>query len=116
MVQIYANFEGLSRKLAQVGILKSPGELQAFARGFNYAHALINFNDVGSGKERADHKIKGGLTRSLFSPQWQIVLHMSFSSLNPLLQQLTTTTLYRNVPVIRIQRSLQAYHLRRLPR
>ncbi|KAK7733392.1 hypothetical protein SLS57_000407 [Botryosphaeria dothidea] len=58
MVHIYANLEGLSRKLASVGILKSPQELHIFARAFTLHQPLFNFIDVGSGKERADHKIK----------------------------------------------------------
>lgn len=59
MVQIYANFDGLSKKLAQVGILKSPQEFHEFIRAFNLNQALFQFIDVGFGKERADHKIKG---------------------------------------------------------
>ncbi|EKG09369.1 Zinc finger CCCH-type protein [Macrophomina phaseolina MS6] len=58
MVYIYANVEGLSRKLASVGIIKSPVELYTFTRAFNLHQPLFNFIDVGSGKERADHKIK----------------------------------------------------------
>ncbi|KAH7049201.1 hypothetical protein B0J12DRAFT_711004 [Macrophomina phaseolina] len=58
MVYIYANLEGLGRKLASVGILKSPQELHIFARAFTLHQPLFNFIDVGSGKERADHKIK----------------------------------------------------------
>ncbi|EKG22351.1 C-x8-C-x5-C-x3-H type zinc finger protein [Macrophomina phaseolina MS6] len=58
MVHIYANLEGLSRKLASVGIIKSPVELHNFTRAFNLHQPLFNFIDVGSGKERADHKIK----------------------------------------------------------
>lgn len=58
-MNIYANFEDLSRKLAHVGIFKSPSELHMFARAFSISQALFNFVDVGRGKERADHKIKG---------------------------------------------------------
>lgn len=64
MVHIYANLEGLSRKLASVGIIKSPQELHVFARAFSLHQPLFNFIDVGSGKERADHKIKGTSARS----------------------------------------------------
>lgn len=59
MVQIYANFDGLSKKLTQVGILKSPSEFNEFIRAFNLNQALFQIVDVGFGKERADHKIKG---------------------------------------------------------
>ncbi|KAK8225425.1 C-x8-C-x5-C-x3-H type zinc finger protein [Phyllosticta capitalensis] len=58
MVQIYANFEGLSRKLTSVGVLKNPSEFYAFTRAFTLNQPLFNMIDVGSGKERADHKIK----------------------------------------------------------
>ncbi|OCK74858.1 C-x8-C-x5-C-x3-H type zinc finger protein [Lepidopterella palustris CBS 459.81] len=58
MVQIYANLEGLAWKLASVGIIKSPQDLQEFARSFSLNQPLFSFIDVGSGKERADHKIK----------------------------------------------------------
>lgn len=59
MVQIYCNFEGLSRKLAQIGVIKSTAEFRAFAAEFNLSQPLFSLVDVGSGKERADHKIKG---------------------------------------------------------
>lgn len=59
MVQIYCNFEDLSRKLASVGILNNSGELHEFARAFSLNQPLFSFIDVGRGKERADHKIKG---------------------------------------------------------
>ncbi|KAF2139644.1 uncharacterized protein K452DRAFT_289641 [Aplosporella prunicola CBS 121167] len=58
IVHIYANLEGLGRKLASVGILRSPQELHTFSRAFSLNQSLFNFIDVGSGKERADHKIK----------------------------------------------------------
>lgn len=58
MVQIYANFEGLSRKLNNIGWLKSPQELHTFARAFSCNQPLFSFVDVGMGKERADHKLK----------------------------------------------------------
>jgi hypothetical protein len=59
MVQIYANFDGLARHLHSIGILASPGQLNAFAKSFNLSQPLFNFIDVGSGKERADYKIRG---------------------------------------------------------
>jgi len=59
MVQIYANFDGLSKKLTQVGILKTPSEFNEFIRAFNLNQACFQMVDCGIGKERADHKIKG---------------------------------------------------------
>lgn len=61
MLQIYCNFDGLSRKLAQIGILRAPADFHNFARAFNLSQPLFSLIDVGSGKERADHKIKGML-------------------------------------------------------
>lgn len=58
MVYVVANFEGLSRKLASIGILRSPADLHIFARAFSCNQPLFSFVDVGMGKERADHKIK----------------------------------------------------------
>ncbi|KAK7547013.1 C-x8-C-x5-C-x3-H type zinc finger protein [Phyllosticta citricarpa] len=74
MVQIYANFEGLSRKLTSVGILKSPAEFYAFARAFTLNQPLFNMIDVGSGKERADHKIKEMLRLFVTNMQCKHVL------------------------------------------
>jgi len=59
MVQIFANFDGLAKKLYSLNMIKSPGEFHAFAKAFNLSQGLFNLIDVGSGKERADHKIKG---------------------------------------------------------
>lgn len=72
MVQVYANFEGLARKLCSVGIIKLPLDLHAFARSFSLNQPLFSFIDVGSGKERADHKIKGTSTAEVIIYQLNI--------------------------------------------
>lgn len=59
MVQIYVSLDKLAQKLYQVGLLGSPAEFRAFAQAFNVNQPLFNIIDVGHGKERADHKIKG---------------------------------------------------------
>jgi hypothetical protein len=59
MVQIFYNMEGLSHKLRSLGIFKNTNEMAPFARAFSLNKALFNFVDVGSGKERADHKVRG---------------------------------------------------------
>lgn len=59
MVCIYANLEGLARKLASCGIIHAPADMHAFARSFSLNQPLFSFIDVGVGKERADHKLKG---------------------------------------------------------
>jgi hypothetical protein len=59
MVQIYVSLDKLAMKLAQVGLLRTPSELRAFAQRFSVNQSLFSIIDVGQGKERADHKIKG---------------------------------------------------------
>lgn len=61
MVQVYSNLDGLARKLYSVGIIKSAMDLHEFSRSFSLNQPLFSFIDVGSGKERADHKIRGKL-------------------------------------------------------
>ncbi|KAH7411790.1 hypothetical protein DE146DRAFT_254622 [Phaeosphaeria sp. MPI-PUGE-AT-0046c] len=58
MVQIYLSLDKLAVKLAQVGLLRTPSELRAFAQRFSINQPLFSIIDVGQGKERADHKIK----------------------------------------------------------
>lgn len=59
MVQIYLSLEKLAIKLAQVGLLRTQQDMRIFAQRFSVNQPLFNIVDVGHGKERADHKIKG---------------------------------------------------------
>lgn len=59
MVHIYVSLDKLGQKLTQVGLLKHPQEFRAFAQEFNVTQPLFSIIDVGPGKERADHKIRG---------------------------------------------------------
>jgi hypothetical protein len=59
MVQVYLSLDKLSEKLHRVGLLRSPVDLRFFAQRFSVNQPLFNIIDVGQGKERADHKIKG---------------------------------------------------------
>ena len=59
MVQIYLSLDKLALKLQQVGLLRHPQDLRAFAQCFSVNQSLFSIIDVGHGKERADHKIKG---------------------------------------------------------
>lgn len=61
--------QGLGQKLHACGIINNPNELAAFGRSFGLAQPLFNFIDVGSGKERADHKIRETLRLFLPIPQ-----------------------------------------------
>jgi hypothetical protein len=61
MVQVYLSLDKLAQKLASVGLLQKPQDLRTFAQGFSLNQSLFTIVDVGHGKERADHKIKGNL-------------------------------------------------------
>jgi hypothetical protein len=66
MVHVYLSLDKLAAKLAQVGLLRTPSELRSFAQRFCVNQPLFSIIDVGQGKERADHKIKGARQRLLF--------------------------------------------------
>ena len=59
LVKAFANLEGLAIALVRDGRLKDVGQLRAFVTGFSSRLAFFDFVDVGVGKERADHKIRG---------------------------------------------------------
>jgi hypothetical protein len=42
-----------------LGIFKNPNEMAPFARAFSLNKSLFSMIDVGSGRERADHKVRG---------------------------------------------------------
>jgi len=59
MIRIYVNLEGLKQTYANRGLYAEEVTLREFANGFTQNQPLFDFVDVGYGKERADHKIKG---------------------------------------------------------
>jgi len=59
IVRIFVNLEGLARKCQQFDIITQSNTLRDFATGFAQSQPLFDFVDVGYGKERADHKIRG---------------------------------------------------------
>jgi hypothetical protein len=59
VVKAFANLEGLGTVLVRTGRLKEMNSLRAFVTGFSSRLAFFDFVDVGAGKERADHKIRG---------------------------------------------------------
>ncbi|KAF2101400.1 hypothetical protein NA57DRAFT_72843 [Rhizodiscina lignyota] len=73
-VQIFINLEGLAKKLYSCGIVKSVTDMYAFARAFSLNQPLFNIVDVGSGKERADHKIKEMLRLFIANQQCKHVI------------------------------------------
>ena len=70
MVQIYAGYKGLSGDLVKCGITRQRSDFQSFTAGFIRYQDLFDFPDIGTGSERASHKIKG--RSSLL--QWALVL------------------------------------------
>ena len=59
VANIYINFVGLSCKLTSCGIIESPEHFRVWINAFSINQPLFNIIDVGDGKERADHKLKG---------------------------------------------------------
>lgn len=57
--RIYANGKGLADTCVRAGITTKASDLQDFMNGFTGAKFLMDFVDVGSGKDRADEKIVG---------------------------------------------------------
>lgn len=61
MIKAFANADGLAQLLFKAKLMKSPGSLTNFAKEFSQASWVSDFVLVGSGKDRADEKIKGWL-------------------------------------------------------
>jgi hypothetical protein len=57
--RVYANVSGLADVLVRSGAIETTTLMEDFVRGFTRGKALFDFIDVGSGKDRADHKIVG---------------------------------------------------------
>ncbi|KAF2721236.1 C-x8-C-x5-C-x3-H type zinc finger protein [Polychaeton citri CBS 116435] len=65
-VQVFLNMQGLGSKLLSCGVISRLADLSGFAAAFSLAQPLFSLVDVGSGKERADHKVRE--TLRLFLP------------------------------------------------
>lgn len=59
MAWAFADFEKVAIHLLHHQHITEDMQLYQFARGFNARRPLFHFDDVGFGKERADHKLKG---------------------------------------------------------
>lgn len=64
VVNIFLNLRGLASKLAACGIIQNPPDLLNWTAAFSVNQSLFSIIDVGVGKERADHKIKGKPSRT----------------------------------------------------
>ena len=59
VVRAYANLRGLGQACVKNNSMKLIADLGLVANGFTSRYPLFDFVDVGLGKERADHKIRG---------------------------------------------------------
>ncbi|KAL8834983.1 MAG: hypothetical protein Q9170_003504 [Blastenia crenularia] len=81
VVRAYANLRGLGKACFTNGLTKASADLCLFANGFNGRQPLFDFVDVGSGKERADHKVREVFNFFVTIPQCKhVVLGLSHDS------------------------------------
>ncbi|CAK4030169.1 Hypothetical predicted protein [Lecanosticta acicola] len=73
-VRIYANSKGLAQTCTKAGIVNSPEVVEDFFRGFTQGGDLFNFIDVGSGKDRADTKMKADFELHIWNVHCQHIL------------------------------------------
>jgi hypothetical protein len=62
MVKAYANLSGLAQACVRDRKLSSIGDMTQFWIGFTRRYPLVDFVDVGSGKEEADNKLRGKIS------------------------------------------------------
>lgn len=104
-VKAFANVDGLGRALERDGRLINTTQLRAFITGFNTRKAYFDFVDVGSGKERADNKLRG--------KQMTISFHSGPCFRSPIL---VLTHCYREPWVLFGLFAMQTCHSRMWPR
>ena len=80
VVRAYANLKGLQSACVQNAWMKVGSSLKCFGQGFTQRRALFDFVDVGAGKERADHKIKGGALRFVLYTLIADSIHRDFEA------------------------------------
>ncbi|KAH7323781.1 hypothetical protein BKA65DRAFT_511460 [Rhexocercosporidium sp. MPI-PUGE-AT-0058] len=69
MIKAYANLQGLSQFCVRDQRLSSPAALSSFWIGFSRSSPLVDFVDVGPGKEEADNKLRQVLDFYINNPQ-----------------------------------------------
>jgi len=74
MVKAYANLSGLAQACVRDGRLNSVGDITQFWIGFTRRYPLIDFVDVGSGKEESDNKLREVLAFHVNNPQCEHIL------------------------------------------
>lgn len=65
ILKLYANVDKLREAMFRHGMEEASNLLRDFCRGFCQTGGLSEFIDVGDGKDRADHQIKGERTPGL---------------------------------------------------
>ncbi|OJJ06522.1 hypothetical protein ASPVEDRAFT_154545 [Aspergillus versicolor CBS 583.65] len=73
-IRVYANVSGLTKAYRTDKILDHDQDLTSFIQGFNKAHPLCDFVDVGDGKECSDVKMRAILERDLVDIHCQRVV------------------------------------------
>lgn len=68
IVKAFANLGGLAQACVRDRKLNSVADLSQFWIGFTRRYPLVDFVDVGSGKEEADNKLRGDLL--FFNQSW----------------------------------------------
>jgi len=74
MVKAYANLSGLAQACVRDKKLSSVSDMVQFWIGFSRRYPLVDFVDVGSGKEEADNKIREVLGFHVSNPQCRHIL------------------------------------------
>ena len=69
IVRVFVNLDGLAKKCQSLDIVNHTNVVREFYIGFAQNQPPFDVVDVGYGKERADHKIRGELVQSLHSLQ-----------------------------------------------
>jgi hypothetical protein len=59
IVKAYANLSGLAQACVRDKKVGSAGDMGQFWCGFTRRYPLVDFVDVGAGKEEADNKLRG---------------------------------------------------------
>ena len=62
MVKAFANLSGLGQACVRDRKLTSVGDMNQFWIGFTRRYPMVDFVDVGPGKEEADNKLRGQVT------------------------------------------------------
>lgn len=86
IVKAYANLSGLAQACMRDKKVGSVGDMRQFWCGFTRRYPLVDFVDVGAGKEEADNKLRGtphpNLIQDTVDRDWPIEV-LAFHIVNP---------------------------------